>query len=117
MCDDPVPCPCTVERRSKLRGEASQRQDDLRAMWSRLRSAGQLTAAEDELLVRKIEEEWDDAIHIASPDDPLRSLCGSYGRNLTDLPERPDGASGCWGCLDRADAVSSARELAPSVTA
>lgn len=108
MCDNPVPCACTLEKRAKIRDEHIQRQDTLRAMWSRLLDAGQLTDSESALLIKKIEIEWDDAIHIASPDDPLRSLCGSYGRNLVDLPERPDGIAGCWGCLHRAD------ELAPA---
>jgi hypothetical protein len=109
MCDLPMPCQCTLERRATNREEHIQRQDALRAMWSRLRDAGQLSEVEDALLIRQIEQEWDDAIHIASPDDPLRSLCGQYGRNLADLPEKPDSWGGCWTCLQRAD------ELAPAV--
>jgi len=112
MCDLPVPCQCTLEKRAERRSEHIERQDALTAMWSRLRRAGQLSEVEDELLQRQIEQEWDDAIHIASPDDPLRSLCGSYGRNLCDLPERPDGWAGCWGCLQRADELAkSTQEL------
>lgn len=113
MCELPVPCACTLEQRDARRAQHIERQDALRAMWSRLLEAGQLSEAESDLLIHQIESEWDDAIHIASPDDPLRSLCGSYGRNLCDLPERPDGMSGCWGCLQRADELAPAeREMA-----
>ncbi len=113
MCDEPVPCACTLEQRDARRAEHIKRQDDLRAMWSRLRDAKQLSDAESELLIHQVEREWDDAIHIASPDDQLRSLCGQYGRNLCDLPERPDGWAGCWQCLTNADKLASAeREMA-----
>lgn len=109
MCDLPTPCACTLEKRARLRDEHMQRQDVLRAMWSRLRAARQLSEAEDALLIRQIEQEWDDAVHIASPDAPLRSLCGQFGRNLCDLPERPDSWAGCWTCLTLADALAPAQ--------
>lgn len=112
MCDDAVPCQCTLDRRAKARTEHVERSDAFRTLAFRLLSAGHATEAEGELLYRQSEQEWDDAIHIASPDDPLRSLCGKYGRNLADLPDKPDGGSGCWGCLQRADALTTtAREL------
>lgn len=117
MCDKPVPCDCTRRSRASLRAECIARQDALRALWSRLRSAGQLSEKEDELLMWEAEGAWDDAIHIASADDPTRSLCGQYGRNLCDLPERPDGGSGCWTCLARADALATetaTQELVPA---
>ena len=108
MCDLPVPCKCTLEQRAKSRAEHIERSDALRSMASRLALVGQISHAEIDLLYRQAEHEWDDAIHIASLDDPLRSLCGQMGRNLCDLPDRPDGGSGCWTCLQRAD------ELAPA---
>lgn len=106
MCDRPVPCACVLERRDKLRGEAIRRRDAFLALARRLH--GQLSEDEAMLLYRQADAEWDDAIHIASPDDPLRSLCGHYGRNLCDLPDRPDGGSGCWTCLQRADELAKA---------
>jgi hypothetical protein len=110
MCDETVPCKCTRDTRVILRAQHVQRQDALRSMWWRLRSAEQLSEAEDDLLLQKVEEEWDDAIHIASPDDPLRSLCGRYGRNLADLPDRPGGSEGCWTCLHKADDLAKAEQ-------
>ncbi len=110
MCDLPVPCKCTLERRAALRAEHIERSDALRAIAYRLSQSGQITEPERDLLYMQSEQEWDDAIHIASPDDPLRSLCGQYGRNLADLPEKPDGASGCWGCLQRADQLARPTE-------
>ena len=100
-------CDCPLEKRAKRRAEHMQRHDDLAALAYRLHKTGAVTEAEAHLLYQQAESEWDDAFHIASPDDPLRSLCGLYGRNLFDLPERPDGGQGCWTCLHRAD------ELAP----
>lgn len=108
MCDETVPCACTLEKRAKLRAEHQQRSDAYGDLAFRLSSAGQISEAERDMLYAQSEAEWDDAIHIASPDDPLRSLCGQYGRNLADLPDRPDGASGCWGCLQRADKMETA---------
>jgi hypothetical protein len=108
MCDAPVPCECTLERRAKLRSEHIERSERFSGLAYRLSVAGEITEEERDLLYAQSEREWDDAIHIASPDDLLRSLCGQYGRNLCDLPERPDGGSGCWTCLQRAD------ELAPA---
>jgi hypothetical protein len=107
MCDRPVPCACTIEQRAKIRAEHIERSDTLRDLAFRLHEGGHASEAEVELLYRQSMEEWDDAIHIASPDDPLRSLCGKEGRNLADLPDRPGGGSGCWTCLLKAD------ELAP----
>lgn len=105
MCDLPVPCQCTLERRARYRAEHIARHDALRAITLRL--GDQMTEDERDVLYRQADQEWDDAIHIASPDDPLRSLCGQYGRNLCDLPERPDGGSGCWTCLQRADEIAT----------
>lgn len=102
MCDKSVPCQCTRDRRVELRAEHIQRSDALSALAFKLSEAGQITEAECDLLYAQSENEWDDAIHIASADDPLRSLCGLYGRNLADLPERPDPWSGCWSCLQKA---------------
>jgi hypothetical protein len=111
MCDAPVPCQCTLERRAEARKECIARQEALLAVIRRLRDLKvPLSEKELVLLLDKAEEEWDDAIHIASPDDPLVSLCGRRGRNLADLPDRPDSWSGCWGCLTRADALESADE-------
>lgn len=107
MCENPVPCACTLERRKKATARHIARQEVLSDMWYRMHKSGQLSEEESRLLQQKVEEEWDDAIHIASPDDPLLSLCGSYGRNLMDLPERPDPWSGCWGCLQRADKLNA----------
>lgn len=111
MCDETVPCRCTLERRFELRREHIQRHDALGDMAYRLGESGAITEAERDLLYSQAEAEWDDAIHIASPDDPLRSLCGSYGRNLADLPERPDSGSGCWTCLTRADEMKAAEKV------
>lgn len=113
MCDLPTPCGCTLERRNQLRAEHIERSDAITALASRLRREGHVSDDEALTLYSQAEKEWDDAIHIASPDDPLRSLCGLYGRNLDDLPERPDGMSGCWTCLIRAEELSpaAAREM------
>ena len=108
MCDKPVPCQCTLDRRAELRSQQIARSEQFANLAHRLAEAGQITDEERDFLYTQAESEWDDAIHIASPDDPLRSLCGSYGRNLCDLPERPDSWGGCWTCLIRAD------ELAPA---
>lgn len=102
---------CIAERRVALRAEHITRQHALTSLAFRLGSCGYIGDDERDLLYRKAEEEWDDAVHIAAPDDPLRSLCGSYGRNLADLPERPDPWSGCWGCMQRADALPAASVL------
>ena len=112
MYDLPEPCGCTLKKRAELRDEHMKRSGELSKLASRLCKAGAITDDEAALLYQQSEEAWDDAIHIASPSDPLRSLCGSLGRNLVDLPERPDGMSGCWGCLVRADAEADQRELA-----
>ena len=116
MCDDPVPCECTRDRRVTRRREHMARSDALRSVASRLHLAGQITDEEATLMYREANEAWDDAIHIASADDPLRSLCGYFGRNLMDLPARPDGGSGCWSCLTKADelAEAEAKELVPA---
>lgn len=112
MCDKTIPRECTLERRFELRREHIQRHDALGDMAYRLGESGAISEAERDLLYAKAEAEWDDAIHIASPDDPLRSLCGSYGRNLADLPGRPDTGSGCWTCLTLADELApTAKEL------
>jgi hypothetical protein len=108
MCDNPTPCACTIERRKTLRAEAIARSDAFRDLARRLH--GQITDDEAMLLYRQAETEWDDAIHIAAPSDPLRSLCGQLGRNLADLPERPGGGSGCWTCLQRADELARVPE-------
>lgn len=112
MCDLPTPCSCTLEKRAKLRAEHIARADRFSSLAYRLRGADAITDDEALLLYQQAESEWDDAIHIASLDDPLRSFCGHYGRNLCDLPERPDGATGCWECLRRAEALAPTRELA-----
>jgi hypothetical protein len=55
--------------------------------------------------------EADDAIHLRNPDDSSLTLCGQYApgvMNVVDLPERPDGVSGCWACLQRADEIAVA---------
>lgn len=109
MCDAPTPCACTLERRDALRAEAIARSDAFRDLARKM--YGQITDDEAMLLYRQAETEWDDAIHIATPDDPLRSLCGQIGRNLCDLPERPDGGSGCWTCLTRADELARPADL------
>lgn len=93
---------CVREHRIKIRAEHIARHDALSALAYRLHTAGQISEDEAMLLYRKAEEEWDDAIHIASPDDPLVSLCGHRGRNLADLPTIPDGGSGCWTCIGKA---------------
>lgn len=106
MCNKPIPCQCTIDRRIELRAEHIQRHDSLSGLAYRLGSSGAISDEERDLLYAQAEGEWDDAIHIASPDDPLRSLCGAYGRNLADLPDRPDGSSGCWTCLTVADKIA-----------
>lgn len=106
MCSLPVPCQCVLEKRAKRRDDHMNRSQALEDIAYRLSEAGQITEAERDLLYEQALSTWDDAIHIASPDDPLRSLCGHYGRNLTDLPDRPDGMSGCWTCLGEADKLS-----------
>jgi len=112
MCDKPVPCQCTLDRRAALRAEHIKRHEAFLELAYRLSWSGAVSDEERDLLYRQADEEWDDAIHIAAPDDPLRSLCGSYGRNLCDLPERPNSGSGCWGCLQRADELAKPeREL------
>jgi hypothetical protein len=110
MCENPVPCACTLEKRKQATYAHIARQNVLSDMWYRLHKSGQLSEEESRLLQQKIEEEWDDAIHIAASDDPLMSLCGSYGRNLVDLPERPDAWAGCWSCLQRAEKLNPADE-------
>jgi hypothetical protein len=102
MCDLPEPCECTLTKRVALRTEHIARHEALSHLAFRLSKTAVITDAERDLLYRQAEEEWDDAIHIATPGDPLRSLCGMLGRNLVDLPECPDTWAGCWGCLDRA---------------
>lgn len=115
MCDNPVPCACTVEQRVKVRAEHIARSDALQAMAFRLSDAGAISDDEMNLLYAQALEEWDDAIHIASPDDPLKSLCGKRGRNLADLPDRPDSGSGCWTCLTVADKIAPRiREAVPA---
>lgn len=117
MCDEPVPCACTLERRAQLRDEARARSNTLSDLAYRLRKAEQISEGETMFLYAQAEAAWDDAIHIAATDDPLRSLCGLYGRNLTDLPERPGGGEGCWTCLHKADelaAVEQQKELVPA---
>lgn len=116
MCDLPVPCECTLEKRAKARAEHIERHETLEQLAFDLYSAGQITEDERNLLYDQAAREWDDAIHISSPDDPLRSLCGQYGRNLADLPERPGGMEGCWTCLIKADALASqeGREAVPA---
>lgn len=94
---------CIAERRAALRAEHITRHEALGSLAYRLSTCGYITEEERDLLYTKAEEEWDDAIHVASPDDPLRSLCGSYGRNLADLPDMPDAGSGCWTCMHKAD--------------
>ncbi len=112
MCDEPVPCACTLERRIKLREQHIKLRDDLSSLAYRLHKDGHIDDNEMWLLYSRAEDAWDDAIHIASSDDPLRSLCGQFGRNLTDLPDRPDGGSGCWTCLMKADELQpKEREL------
>jgi hypothetical protein len=49
---------------------------------------------------------WDDAIHIASPQDPTVTLCGNVDRNMVALEDRPDGWAGCWSCLTIADRLA-----------
>jgi hypothetical protein len=88
--------------RVKRRREHIARSDALRNLGYRLSTEGVASEEEVALLYAQSAMEWDDAIHIASPDDPLRSLCGLFGRNLTDLPDKPDSWGGCWTCLDRA---------------
>ena len=115
MCDNPVPCACTLERRAKRREEAIAARDRLAAIAYRLHEADPFSD-DSQFLYAQADAAWDDAIHIASPDDPLRSLCGLYGRNLDDLPKRPGGAEGCWSCLHKADEIAAAeqRELVPA---
>ncbi len=102
MCDEPVPCQCTLDRRVELRRQHIELHDRLSNLAYRLWKEGHVNEEERDVLFSQAEEAWDDAIHIADPTDPLRSLCGSYGRNLCDLPEVPDKWGGCWGCMDRA---------------
>ncbi len=113
MCDKPVPCACTLEKRDKLRKQHIAKSEAFRDLAYRLHTAGHISENEAMFLYAESEAAWDDAIHIASPDDPLRSLCGQYGRNLADLPERPDSWGGCWTCLTKADELQpKERELA-----
>lgn len=113
MCENPVPCACTLETRARLREQHMARADAFSKLAYRLRGEGHITEDEAYLLYRQSESEWDDAIHIASPDNPMLSLCGNLGRNLVDLPERPDSWGGCWTCLMRADEIAPvAKELA-----
>jgi hypothetical protein len=114
MCDKPVPCACTIEQRAKIRAEHIARSDALEAIVRRL--GDQLTEDEALRIYSAAMEEWDDAIHIATPGEPLRSLCGKMGRNLADLPDRPDGGSGCWTCLTKADKIAPLprREAVPA---
>lgn len=116
MCDLPVPCECTLEKRAKLRAEHVERHETLEQLAYDLYSSAAITEDEMYLLYDQAAREWDDAIHIASPGDPLRSLCGFYGRNLDDLPKRPDSMSGCWTCLIEADklAPQETREAVPA---
>jgi hypothetical protein len=107
MCDNPVPCQCTLEKRVKTRREHMERSDRLGKLAHSLWKAEAISEEDRDLLYMQAESEWDDAIHIASSDDPLRSLCGLYGRNLMDLPERPDSWAGCWGCLTIADKTAT----------
>ena len=103
MCENPVPCACTLEKRAKARAEHMQRHDALGRLAHDLYTSAAITEDEMYLLYRQAEKEWDDAIHIASPNDPLVSLCGLRGRNLSDLPERPDSIGGCWTCLIKSE--------------
>lgn len=114
MCDLPVPCACTLEKRDKIRAAHIERSDALQALAYKLSKAGHVSDQECELILLQAASEWDDAIHIASPTDPLQSLCGHFGRNLTDLPERPDGWSGCWTCLLKADELAGRQNAPPA---
>lgn len=115
MCENPVPCACTLEKRAKARAEHIARHEMLGRLAYDLYSTGAITEDEMYLLYGQSEREWDDAIHIASPNDPLQSLCGQYGRNLDDLPKRPDSMSGCWTCLIKADELAAqAQEAVPA---
>ena len=110
MCEEPVPCACTLERREKLRAEHIARSDGLSKLAYRLRADKQISEDEAMLLYAQAEHEWDDAIHIASPDDPVKSLCGHEGRNLVDLPTMPDSWSGCWTCITKAEEILPKKE-------
>ena len=112
MCENPVPCACTLEKRSAARREHIERHASLARLGFDLYAAGQITEEERDLLLYQSEREWDDAIHIACPDDPLVSLCGLRGRNLADLPERPGGMEGCWTCLIKADSLAPKEAVA-----
>lgn len=115
MCDQTVPCACTLEKRAKARAEHIERHEALGRLAYDLYQSAAITEDEMYLLFGQAEREWDDAIHIASPADPLRSLCGLRGRNLADLPERPDSWAGCWTCLIKADELAAkAREAVPA---
>lgn len=100
---EPIPFPaaeCSPHRANVL--AAMKKQDELRKVGGILWEGGD---EEEAMIVYSASEEaWDDAIHISNPADPLRSLCGSLGRNLVLLEgPRPDPWGGCWGCLSRAD--------------
>lgn len=110
MCDEPVPCACTLARRKALLKKHIERHDQWNALASKLRAAGAVTDDEALLIYMQAEQEWDDAVHIASPDDPVKSLCGHEGRNLVDLPTFPDSWSGCWTCLTRAEKLLPKKE-------
>ena len=51
---------------------------------------------------RAEQDEADDAIHIAAPWEPRKSLCGQWNRrNLAPFEEPPSGGEQrCWSCLD-----------------
>jgi len=49
-------------------------------------------------------DEMDDAVHMAAPWEPRKSLCGQWNRrNLVPRDNRPDPWAGCWSCLQADD--------------
>lgn len=109
MCDLPVPCACTIEERTIRRREHQERAVMIESIAGRLARSGAITDPEACVLFSLAEREWDDAVHIASPDDPLRSLCGLYGRNLVELPNVGyHGGQECWTCFYHESVVANA---------
>lgn len=99
-------CNAICDQHKKEMRRHQERQRALIDLAYRLREAGDIEASD--LLYAVGEDEWDDAIHIASPLDGHVSLCGLRGRNLAQLDgEWPDSGSGCWGCLGLAERLAT----------
>ena len=58
MCENPVPCACTLEKRSAARREHIERHASLARLGFDLYAAGQITEEERDLLLYQSEREW-----------------------------------------------------------